>query len=96
VSTGTLGWPYGTPWDNMGDTCETHIRGGSDHGVCWQPGINVPALREALERWTGAEPLIVGLLAADPAVKVDLAPEYRDRMRALSATAADKRRSAGA
>ena len=81
----------------MGGTCETHIRGGSDHGVCWQPGINVPALHEALERRIGAEPFIVGLLlAADPAVKVDLAAEYRDRMRALSATPADKRRSAGA
>jgi hypothetical protein len=81
----------------VGDTCETHIRGGSDHGVCWQPGINVPALREALARRTDPEPFIVGLLlAADPAVKVNLAAEYRDRMRALSATAADKRRSAGA
>ena len=60
----------------MGDTCETHIRGGSDHGVCWQPGINVPALREALARRTDPEPFIVGLLlAADPAVKVNLAPE---------------------
>lgn len=81
----------------MGDTWRTHFRGGSDHGVCWQPGISVPALQEALERRAGAEPFIVGLLlAADPAVKVDLAPEYRDRMRALSATAADKARSAGA
>ena len=81
----------------MGDTCETHIRRESDHAVCWQPGIKVPALREALARWTDPEPFIVGLLlAAAPAVKVDLAAEYRDRMRALSATAADKNRSARA
>ena len=61
------------------------------------PDVDVPALREALVRRTDRERFIVGpLLAANPTVEEDPAPEYRERVRALSATAAGERRSADA